>query len=145
MHSPKIEAQIKERIALLERARLERELQRRTPQEFKPRHSAEEVLRFLKSFKDISRQVVPLTKQARFYLSDDAILVSSWGERLKLMQRYYSKTSKHVQVYFDGRHRRLDVMVLNAFRPEAKPRGSCNVWHLDGDLENCHLNNLDWE
>lgn len=42
-------------------------------------------------------------------------------------------------------HRQINRMVANAFLPASEEEDRTQLWHMDGDLENCRLENLRWE
>lgn len=41
--------------------------------------------------------------------------------------------------------RQINKLVATAFLPEPHYQDETAVWHIDGDLSNCHVSNLRWE
>lgn len=41
--------------------------------------------------------------------------------------------------------RQVNKLVAEAFLPPPKYHDDTSVWHIDGDLQNCHVRNLMWE
>lgn len=41
--------------------------------------------------------------------------------------------------------RQINKLVANAFIPKPTLNDMRSVWHIDGDLSNCHVSNLKWE
>ncbi len=57
--------------------------------------------------------------------------------------RYRLDGDPAVYVAMDGNHCRVSRAVLMAFKPIKNPEKFC-ARHIDGDYDNCHIDNLEW-